>query len=121
MELKDVLYQMMDQSRQASQPAELKIGTVTAAAPLAVSINPAMAPIQNSLLYLTSAVVERKLSPLVAGLDDVVCCTENGTALPADSTGITINRALQVGDRVLLLRVQNGQKYIVLSRVFEGG
>lgn len=120
MELKDVLYQMMDQSRQASQPAELKIGTVTAAAPLTVSINPAMAPIQNSLLYLTSAVVERKISPLVAGLDDVVC-TENGTALPADSTGITINRALQVGDRVLLLRVQNGQKYIVLSRVFEGG
>lgn len=120
MELKDVLYQMMDQSRQASQPAELKIGTVTVAAPLAVSINPAMAPIQNSLLYLTSAVVERKLSPLVSGLDDVVC-TENGTALPADSTGITINRALQVGDRVLLLRVQNGQKYIVLSRVFEGG
>lgn len=120
MELKDVLYQMMDQSRQASQPAELKIGTVTATAPLAISINPAMAPIQNSLLYLTSAVVERKLSPLVVGLEDVVC-TENGTALPADSTGITINRALQVGDRVLLLRVQNGQKYIVLSRVFEGG
>lgn len=131
MELRDILNQMMDQNRQASQPAELKVGTVTATAPLAISINPSMAPIQSGLLYLTAAVVERKLSPLShthtlsqgstgTGLENVVC-TENGTALPADSTGITLNRGLEVGDKVLLLRVQRGQKYIVLSRVFEGG
>ena len=32
---------------------------------------------------------------------------------------IILNRALAVGDEVILLRVQNGQKFIVLSRVFK--
>ena len=30
-----------------------------------------------------------------------------------------LNRRLEEGDRVLLLRVQHGQKFIVLSRIFE--
>ena len=28
---------------------------------------------------------------------------------------------LKAGDKVLLLRVQRGQKFVVLSRVYEGG
>ena len=31
---------------------------------------------------------------------------------------LLLNRSLAVGDKVLLLRVQSGQKYIVLSRLF---
>lgn len=48
-----------------------------------------------------------------------VACIENGITLPVESGFIILNRALEVGDKVLLLRVQNGQKFIVLSRVFE--
>lgn len=48
-----------------------------------------------------------------------IACYENGQPLPAEGGYIILNRALAVGDRVLLLRVQNGQRYIVLSRVFE--
>lgn len=48
-----------------------------------------------------------------------ITCYENGQPLPAEGGYIILNRALAVGDRVLLLRVQNGQRYIVLSRVFE--
>lgn len=47
---------------------------------------------------------------------------ENAGALPLseDKNYILLNRALEKGDKVLLLRVQNGQKFIVLSRVFGG-
>ena len=50
-----------------------------------------------------------------------VRCIENGTPLPVEDGYIILNRALAAGDRVLLLRVQSGQKFIVLSRIFEGG
>nr|DAG18293.1 MAG TPA: Protein of unknown function (DUF2577) [Caudoviricetes sp.] len=47
---------------------------------------------------------------------------EDGKVLPLSKDGkyIILNRALEVGDKVLLLRVQGGQKFIVLSRVFGG-
>lgn len=48
-----------------------------------------------------------------------ITCYENGQPLPVEGGYIILNRALAVGDQVLLLRVQNGQRYIVLSRVFE--
>ena len=32
---------------------------------------------------------------------------------------IIFNNALQVGDKVLLMRVQGGQKFVILSRTFD--
>lgn len=48
---------------------------------------------------------------------------ENGKVLELSKDGkyIILNPALKAGDKVLLLRVQSGQKFIVLSRVYEGG
>lgn len=48
-----------------------------------------------------------------------VVCYENGQPLPVEDGYIILNRALAVGDKVIMLRVQNGQRFIVLSRVFE--
>lgn len=47
---------------------------------------------------------------------------ENGEVLPLSDDGkyIILNPALKKGDKVLLLRVQSGQKFIVLSRVYGG-
>lgn len=47
---------------------------------------------------------------------------EDGKTLPLSEDGkyILLNRALEKGDKVLLLRVQSGQKFIILSRVFGG-
>lgn len=49
-------------------------------------------------------------------------CTEFGKDLPVDRDDerivITTNRALEKDDRVLMLRVSAGQRFIVLSRVF---
>lgn len=131
MTLAETLYQMMQENRLSGQPADLKTGTVTGTEPLEITTNPQMAPLRREVLYLTQAVVEKKI-PVLAHTHTVggaqteqalgqVACLENGAALPVSDGYITLNRALAVGDRVLLLRVQNGQKFIVLSRIFEGG
>lgn len=138
MELKDILQQMMQESMKTAQLTDLRVGTVTAVDPLEVTISAAMAPLRAGVLYLTSAVVEKKI-PIVehkhiisvqdtytgggsaecsTELSDIVC-TEYGTQLPVENGYIILNRALEVGDKVLLLQVQNGQKFIILSRVFE--
>lgn len=48
-----------------------------------------------------------------------IICYEHGQPLPIEDGYIILNRALEVGDKVLLLRVQKGQKFIILSRVFQ--
>lgn len=204
MNLAETVYLMVQKSMKAAQLTDLRVGTVTSVDPLEVTTDPAMPPIPSSILYLTSAVVEKKIPVLshshdVAGLShthsvtglshqhstgglshshtvgglghthttdtgstgsalgssyqsdsqltstypsdtqligtypttgalgDVestsalgnVACVENGVTLPVENGYIILNRALVVGDKVLLLRVQNGQKFIVLSRIFE--
>lgn len=137
MDLKDVLYQMMSESLRASQPSDLRVGTVTAVNPLEITINTSMAPLRSGILLLTAAVVEKKIPVLQHNhvihdtytgggssednlMESDIICYENGQPLPVEDGYIILNRALEVGDKVLLLRVQSGQKFIVLSRVFEG-
>lgn len=158
MELKDVLQQMIQANAQAGQPTDIRIGTVTSADPLEITINTQMAPLKASVLYLTESVVEKKIPILEhrhhintlshshtcpdggtstnltgsyptlyslysagAGEDQTqnIVCYEFGKPLPIRDGFIILNRALEVGDEVILLRVQNGQKFIVLSRVFK--
>ncbi len=172
MTLKDVLNQMIQENQAAGQPTDLRIGTVTSAAPLEITVNVAAAPLQAGQLYLTEAVVEKKI-PILEHVHDTsgfahthqvsslshnhsysggttsnaltgsypteeslspntytsdarlltgdIVCYEHGQPLPVKDGYIILNRALEVGDKVLLLRVLSGQRFLVLSRVFEGG
>ncbi len=205
MELRDVLYQMMQRNAAAMQPTDLCVGTVVSAAPLQVSLSAQTAPLEGAQLILTAAVVEKKIPVLthihemeglshthtlsglghrhsttgfahshttgglshahtlsegqtgaaltgsynsdeqLAGafssdqkltgtytssgaLGDVemegalsgVQCIENGQPLPVEDGYIILNRALETGDIVLLLRVEHGARYIILSRMFKG-
>ena len=49
-----------------------------------------------------------------------VQCIENGKPLPVEDGYIILNRALETGDIVLLLRVEHGARYVILSRMFKG-
>ena len=157
MNLASVLHQMMQDSMSAAQLTDLKVGTVAAVDPLEITINAAMAPLQAGVLYLTAAVVERKI-PILTHFHEIpagtlshnhsgevgqdlssvyqtgsslvsqgasgtqeenIVCYENGQPLPVEDGYIILNRGLQVGDKVLLLRVQQGQRFVVLSRVME--
>lgn len=96
-ELLDVLHQMVQETVAAQKPADVAFGTVTSASPLSIRVEGTMQDIPAVALILTWPVTE----------------------ITVGST--TINQDLQVGDRVVMLRVSKGQRFIVLSRVQGGG
>lgn len=131
MELKDVIQQMVDEAVSARMPTELQIGTVTAVNPVEVTLDTQMAPLRQSVLYLSETVIEKK-TPILqhnhvypegvtedALLEPDIICDEHGTGLGTKDGYIIFNNALQVGDKVLLMRVQGGQKFVILSRTFD--
>lgn len=64
-----------------------------------------------------------KLDQKIELLEQVLLLTSN-VIYKAINTGtkqIVITQALKKGDKVMLLKVKNGQRYIVLDRLQEGG
>lgn len=147
MELIDVLQKIGDTQYRARGTTDLVIGTVTSEKPLAITTEDTRMVLPQSVLPLTESVVEKKIPMLthrhmVSGLTHTqsysggvtqtdlagayptderlseIVCTEHGKALPTAAGFIVLNRALTNGDKVLLVRVLAGQKFIVLSRVF---
>ena len=187
MDLIDALHGIVEDSMDGYGLSDLAVGTVTGTDPLEVTVREAMAPLPQEVLWLTAAVVEKKIPVLehehitagfrhrhtVSGLGhghDVpglghshsteegatgealggshqtgqglegayptsdgltpdaytsdkrlggVVCYEDGRALPVEDGYIILNRGLEKGDKVLLLRVMRGQQFIILSRIFE--
>lgn len=164
----------------ATNPASLCFGTVTSADPLKIRLNESTLEVDSSVLILTEAVVERKLtidkhthdigstvaghkhpfgnepaggSPQVAAPSGGGACTLGGdiqkssdledstkvvdqvlsvhwseygvdltdkqVKADGDKVVITMTRALDVDDKVIMLRLMGGQKFLILSRVFE--
>lgn len=84
----------------ASNPVGIFYGTITSTAPLQVEVDQRFT-LTEEFLELTKATKELKV--------------------PVDGGGYyTLRRKLEQGDRVILLRVQGGAKYIVLDRVRDG-
>ena len=99
-DLLGVLQQIMQENQQAMKPTELAFGTVVSVGPLSILVDNTAEPNPETGLILTDSVVAR--SAKVQG-------GSGGT--------VVINPGLSAGDRVVMLRVQRGQRYIVLSKV----
>lgn len=99
-DLLGVLQQIMQENQQAMKPTELAFGTVVSVGPLSILVDNTAEPKPEAGLILTDSVVSR--SAKVQG-------GSGGT--------VVINPGLAAGDRVVMLRVQRGQRYIVLSKV----
>ena len=139
--LLQVLQGINQAGNDASQPCDMLVGTVTAASPLEISVDTTQATLRKEVLILTEPVIEKKIvlakhkhmtkpgvlehshptvgSSLSGSYEtteehSILTCYENGKALPT----WLIQRALAVGDKVLLLSVQHGQRFIVLSRLY---
>ena len=95
-DLLGVLQQIMQENQQAMKPTELAFGTVVSVG----LVDNTAEPKPEAGLILTDSVVAR--SAKVQG-------GSGGT--------VVINPGLAAGDRVVMLRVQRGQRYIVLSKV----
>lgn len=87
---------------EASKPVALCFGKVTSAAPLGILVDQKL-PITAKQIIMTRNVTD----------------FETGTSSreKAEKTGIIIHNQLAVGDEVILLRVQGGQKFVVLDKI----
>ena len=131
MELKDVIQQMIFETMKAYQPSEMQIGTVTSTNPLEITLDGTMQPLKASVLYLTETVIEKSIPILehthntpqgvtdAALLQADITCDEHGSNLGTQGGRIIFNNALKVGDKVILQRSQNGQKFVIQSRVYD--
>ena len=98
-ELVGVIQQIVQNTIEAMKMADKATGTVESVSPLRVKIDSSIQSVPSAALLLTDTVRERVV-PVQGG---------EGT--------VTIREGLKEGDRVLMLKVQNGQLYIILSRI----
>lgn len=95
----DVLHSIVQENQAAQKPADIAFGTVLSASPLSIQTDGSAQALPPSALVLTSGVVAKSAS--VRG-------GSGGT--------VVINEGLAAGDRVVMLRVSKGNRFIVLSK-----
>ena len=103
MDLIEVLQQILQNGITELKLTDLVIGTVVTASPLTIQIDSLMQPIPEEALIKTEAVMPKSYS---------------GTTSDGASFTAVINVGIQPGDKVVMLRCQHGQRFIVLSRVY---
>lgn len=97
--LLNVIQKIIQNNVQALKLSDIAFATVTKTNPLSVQLQTTMQDIPSAALIETVG-VKYKQSNVVGG----------------DGGYVVINEGLNVGDRVVMLRVSGGQRYIVLSK-----
>lgn len=118
---------------ESSKPMDIMIGEVVSAAPLKIKLD-AKITLKESFLILTKAVVDYSVNMTVnhtteshthshSYIDDSTTRTtqpHTHSHAYVGTKSFTIHNKLKVGDFVILLRAQGGQKFIVLDIVGGG-
>lgn len=99
-DLKGVFQKLIQECMDAQKPADIMTGSVISLSPLSIQPDVSIPPIPEAGLILTTAVIAK---------------TENVQG--GNGGFVEINPGLKAGDKVLMLRVSKGQRYIVLSRL----
>lgn len=110
----------------ASKPVEVCFGKVTSASPLKILVEQKL-PLGEGQLILTRNVTNFKTYITGGNVKNYYYTgsdTDRGTAPVVPShvhaigkVQITVHNGLVVGDEVILIRQQGGQKYIVVDRI----
>ena len=109
----------------ASKPVEICFGKVTSASPLKILVEQKMT-LGKEQLILTRNVTDFKTSITGGNIQNYYYTGSNlsGSAPVSQShvhamgkLQITVHNGLVVGDEVILLRQQGGQKYVVVDRI----
>lgn len=110
----------------ASKPVEVCFGKVTSASPLKILVEQKL-PLGEGQLILTRNVTNFKTYITGGNVKNYYYTgsdTDGGTAPVVPShvhaigkVQITVHNGLVVGDEVILIRQQSGQKYIVVDRI----
>ena len=103
MDLIEILQQIIQNGISELKLTDLVIGTVVTASPLTIQIDTLMQPLPEEALIKTEAIMPK---------------TYSGTTSDGATFTVTINEGIQAGDKVVMLRCQHGQRFIVLSKVY---
>ena len=95
----EVIQQTIQNAVEAMKLTDKATGTVELASPLKVKVDTTMQSIPEAGLILTDTVKERTVN------------------VQGGSGSVAVREGLKPGDRVLMLRVQNGNQYIILSKI----
>ena len=98
---------------QASNPVAVLFGNVTKTNPLEVNVD------QRFTIDADFLIVPESLTRLELDLRHRHS-TADGETENALTEPVVIRPGLQAGDRVVLLRIQGGQKYVILDKVVSG-
>lgn len=123
-ELVKVLKKAAVEAMNAEKPAEIRFGKVVGVSPLQIAVG------QKLRLGRSQLVLTRNVTDYRAYLETGNARTHGGPGSPPDVSSVdadreeaagrvevTVCNGLVVGDEVLLLRQQGGQKYIVWDRL----
>lgn len=117
-DLINLIKQAAVEAVKADDPTEVIFGIVTGASPLAVSVDQKMT-LKAPMLILTNNVRDYTVEV------DVIWTT-HPSGDPAHSHPVsgrktmTVHNGLKIGEKVLLLKMQGGQQYVILDRVVDG-
>ena len=111
---------------EASCPAAVCFGSVVSESPLKILVDQKLT-LGESQLILSRNVTDCKITVSGGNIGDffyVGLCPEDGTEAvepphvhAVGTIEVTVHNALKTGERVLLLRQQGGQKYVVVDRI----
>ena len=88
-----VMQEIMQENQKAMKPTEVAFGTVATVSPLSILVD------GTSGLILTESVIPKTVQVQGGG-----------------GGAVAVNKGLAVGDKVVMLRVSRGNRYIVLSK-----
>lgn len=125
-ELVETLKRAAVEAMQATKPVNVYFGEVVSAAPLKINVEQKMM-LGEKQLILSRNVTNFKTSIIGGNIKNYYytgSTTDSGTAPVSPShvhavgkIEITVHNGLVVGDEVILIRQQEGQKFIVLDRI----
>ena len=117
-DLINLIKQAAVEAVKADDPAEVIFGIVTGVSPLAVSVDQKMT-LQAPILILTNNVRDYVVDIEVSWQTGLGGDPIHNHSISGRKT-VTVRNGLKIGEKVILLKMQGGQKYIVLDRVVDG-
>lgn len=126
MNMIEIMKQAAADAIQQGKPVNVLFGTVQSVSPLRITIDQKL-PLEAGDLILTSLVKDRQtrisfnhpgIKNIVKNysMDDIPGTDYKLAFQQPVQNEVTLHDGLKMGERVILLRVQGGQKYIVLDR-----
>lgn len=110
-----IIKQAASEAYEAGKPVNVVYGTVKSVSPLTIQISQKLT-IKEAALVLPRNVTDYKCEITVSHSTEIAGSPAHLHGVSGKKT-MTIHNALKSGEKVAMVRMQGGQKYLVLDRV----